>query len=349
MSLILVTGTPGWLGFRLVRVLLEGSLYVPENLHMAPDLRVRCLVQRGVDAARLSALGERVEIVEGDLVDPASLARFCEGAAGCSLFHCAGIVHPRNVREFFRINLEGTRNMLTAAEAAGLRRAVCVSSNAPLGINPTREHLFNESSPYSPYLGYGRSKMQMEQHVKEVQARGGLETVIIRPPWFYGPDQPPRQTLFFSMIKRGGAPILGDGNNRRSMVYLDNLIQALILCDRVEAASGQTYWIADRRPYTTNEIVDTIERLLEQEFGFKVAHKRLRLPFITGTIAEYMDRATQSVGLYHQKIHVLSETNKDIACSIAKAERELGYDPKVELELGMRLSIQWCVDNAIQI
>jgi nucleoside-diphosphate-sugar epimerase len=275
---------------------------------------------------------------------------FCQDANGATLFHCAGVIHPtRGVKEFFEVNVEGTRNLLRAAANVGVRRAVVVSSNSPIGTNPRRDHLFTEDSPYNPYMGYGRAKMLMEEIVHEYQSQGGLETVIIRPPWFYGPDQPLRQTLFFKMIKNGQVPIIGDGENRRSMAYVDNICQGLLLCEQRSAANGQTYWIADRRPYTMNEIVDTVEHLLETEFGMQVAHKRLRLPNVVGDIAWLCDRMLQGIGLYNQKIHVLSEMNKTIACSCAKAQKELRYDPKIELEEGMRRSIRWCLERGITI
>ena len=225
------------------------------------------------------------------------------------------------------------------------RRAIVVSSNSPIGTNPTREHRFDEDSPFDPYMEYGRSKVRMEQAVAEIQARGRLETVVIRPPWFYGPGQPPRQTLFFQMIRTGRMPIVGDGGNLRSMAYVDNICQGLLLCERVEAAAGRTYWIADRRPYTTNEIVDTVERLLGDEFGLPVSGRRLRLPHLVGELAWLVDKGLQSVTLYNQKIHVLSEMNKRIVCSSWKAREELGYEPKIELEEGMRRSIRWCMEH----
>jgi nucleoside-diphosphate-sugar epimerase len=190
-------------------------------------------------------------------------------------------------------------------------------------------------------MGYGRSKMIMEQAVQAVQREGRIETVIVRPPWFYGPFQPPRQSLFFRMIRDGKAPIVGDGNNLRSMVYLDNLAQGLMLAAATPAAAGRTYWIADERPYTMNEIVDTVERLMETEFGIACAHKRLRLPSFASEVAWLADKTLQGLGLYHQKIHVLSEMNKTIACSIDRAKAELGYRPMVALEEGMRRSLQW--------
>jgi nucleoside-diphosphate-sugar epimerase len=185
----------------------------------------------------------------------------------------------------------------------------------------------------------------MEQAVRAMQGSGRLETVIIRAPWFYGPDQPPRQTLFFKMIRDGRAPIVGDGNNKRSMGYVDNVCQGLLLAMLEPSANGRTYWIADERPYTMNEIVDTVEELLEADFGIACAHRRMRLPGVAAGVAELVDSALQRLGLYQQKIHVLSEMDKTIACSVARAQAELGFAPTVELREGMRRSIQWCLES----
>ena len=213
------------------------------------------------------------------------------------LFHIAGVVHPtRGVQEFEQVNVGGTHNVLRAAEAAGVRRVVVVSSNSPFGFNPSADHRFDEGSPYNPYMGYGRSKQRVEALVQETQARGKLETVIIRPPWFYGPHQPPRQTLFFKMIKDGRFPILGDGTQKRSMAYVDNICQGLLLAATTERANGEVYWIADERPYTINEIVDTVQSVLEEEFGVSCAKRRLRLPAVAGEVARLADGTLQAAG-----------------------------------------------------
>jgi len=342
-KLVLVTGAAGWLGSRLVESLVRG---LPEHEALktpSPSLRIRCLLLPGQDAAPLQKLSERIEIVSGDIRNPADCAKLCADAKGAILFHTAGIIHPKRVADFYTINLDGTKHLLDAAIKAGVRRAGVVSSNSPCGCNPHPDHLFDELSPFNPYLHYGRSKMEMELAVRARSDK--IETVLIRAPWFYGPNQPPRQTLFFQMIRDGKAPIVGSGNNLRSMAYVDNLCQGLILAAKIERANGQVYWIADRRPYAMNEIIDTIERLLEKEFGHVCKHKRMRLPGVASEIAWLADKALQGLGLYHQKIHVLSEMNKTIACSVARAERELGYEPTIALEEGMRRSLKWCGEN----
>jgi len=344
VSLALVTGAPGWLGTRLVQVLVDG---LPESPHVAhdPQRRVRCLVLPSADTKALPS-GPRVETATGDVSQAESLAALFDGAKGATVFHSAGVIHPsKGVKELYRVNVEGTRNMLAAARAAGVRRFIHVSSNSPIGCNPSPDHVFDESSPYNPYMHYGRSKKIAEDLVNEAGQSGELETVIIRPPWFYGPNQPARQGLFFTMIRTGKVPLVGGGNNRRSMAYIDNICQGLLLCDQVAAAKGQTYWIADREPYSMNQIIETIEEVMKSDFGVAVAGKRMKLPGFASSVAWLVDKTLQGMGLYHQKIHVLSEMNKTIACTVAKAERELGYKPAVALREGMRRSLAWMAEN----
>lgn len=346
--LALVTGATGWLGRRFVQTLVQGLPDDPRFAQADPDRRVRCLVQPGEDASSITSISKNVTAVEGDVRDGESIRAFMKDWGGATVFHIAGVVHPnRAVREFYEVNETGTRHVVNSAIESGARRIVHVSSNSPIGCNPSERHVFDESAPYNPYMNYGKSKMRAEQIVRDAGSR--IETTIIRPPWFYGPYQPPRQTQFFTMIKTGGMPLLGAGTNRRSMAYLDNICQGMRLCERVDAAKGQTYWIADARPYPMHEIIDTVERLMENEFGITVAHKRLRLPAVTGDIALVVDKIVQGAGLYHQKFHVLSEMNKTIACSIEKARKELGYDPKIDLEEGMRRSLRWIIDRGVQI
>lgn len=346
MSLILVTGAPGWLGTRLVDLLVNGLPEIERLSHPDPNRKIRCLVQPGVDAAPLKCLSPQIEVVTGDINDLDALKIFFIDAQGATLYHAAGVIHARRrISELYRVNVDGTRALLTCAEAAGVQRVIVVSSISPLGFSYRSDVTFDETRGYHPYMNYGRSKMLMEEIVHGFQARGKLQTVIVRPTWFYGPGQPERQDTFFTMIKRGNAPILGDGTNRRSMTFIDNLCQVMLLGGLTEAANGQAYWAADREAYTVNEIVDTVEQLMEDEFGMTVAHKRLRLPFMVSEIAMWTDWVIQRAGFYNQKLHVLGEYNKTIACSTAKAEKQLGYQPTVSLKEGMRRSIAWCLEN----
>ncbi len=345
--MILITGAPGWLGTRLVDAIVNGLPCMPSLTEPYTDRRIRCLVLNGVNSDELRGFSGRVSVVEGDARDTSSLEPFFSECEGATLFHLIGVIHPRRSREFYDVNTGGARNVVNCALDHGVKRLVMISSNSPAGHHSDNERLFDEDSPNRPYMSYGKSKKLAEDIVNAAHASGELETTILRPCWFYGPGQPPRQTRFFKMIQDGRVPVVGGGENRRSMTYIDNLCQAILLAGRIDQANGQTYWIADRTPYTMNQTVDTIETLLEHEFNLPVAHRRMRLPAIASEVAVACDWMIQRAGLYWQEVHVLSEMNKTIACSIEKAERELGYCPRIGLEEGMRRSIKWCIDRGL--
>jgi len=182
--------------------------------------------------------------------------------------------------------------------------------------------------------------MEMEQIANKYFNKGAVNLTIIRSPWFYGPFQPDRQKLFFEMIRTGKVPIVGGGENIRSMGYTENLVQGMVLAAVNGISSGKTYWVADESPYTMNDIIDTIESLLENEFKLDCSHGRIKLPGFISFLAEKTDSMLQLFGLYNQKIHVLSEMNKHIACTISLAKDELGYSPEFELKDGMLNSLK---------
>ena len=271
------------------------------------------------------------------------------GAAGATLIHLAGIIHPtRGPREFTQANVEGTKAVVTEAGKVGVRRAVVMSSNSPLGASRNPFEVFDEESPYKPYMGYGRSKQEMEEWLR-AGAKNLPEITIVRAPWFYGPEQPARQTRFFSMIKAGRFPIVGDGHNRRSMGYVDSLAYGILLAAQTPQAAGKIYWLADERPYPMKEIVDTVRDVLRDDFAMSVKPKTLQVPGVIAYVARLGDWMLQKAGIYNQEIHVLSEMNLTIACSIERAQRELGYKPLVDLREGMRRSVAWCLERGIAI
>jgi nucleoside-diphosphate-sugar epimerase len=132
------------------------------------------------------------------------------------------------------------------------------------------------------------------------------------------------------------------------MVYVDNLVEGVLLAELVPTPPGRAWWIADARPYTVNEIVATVGRALTDE-GFDVRPNRARVPDVVGRLAESADALVQRTGRYHQQIHVLGEMNKSIACTVDAARSELGYEPSIELYEGMRRSIRWCVEQGLEL
>jgi nucleoside-diphosphate-sugar epimerase len=340
---IVITGASGWLGHRIVLAIMQGN---PEmGLVKNSGIKLRCLVPVGENAQNLLSLG--CEVIYGDVRDPKAANDLFNGMEGALVLHIAGLIHPPGKTRYFEeVNVNGTQNLLDAASRFNVKRFVAMSSNSPLGTNPDSEHQFTEDSPYHPYMGYGKSKWKMELLLKRAMNESHRpEIVIVRAPWFYGPGQPPRQTQFFSMIKQGKFPLMGKGLNKRSMAYVDSLAYGILLAAVHEKAVNEIFWIADERPYSMLEIVTTVREVMTEDFGMQVSKKIMHVPSLISDCAYLADLMLQKAGLYHQKIHVLSELNKTIACDISKAKAILGYTPLVDLREGMKRSIQWCQEN----
>jgi nucleoside-diphosphate-sugar epimerase len=327
----LVTGAPGWLGTRLLEVLTDPADPL-QKYSGHKHRKVKALVLPGMNTSMLPAAAE---LVPGNVLDKASLEKAMVGVD--TVFHLVGIIHPKKIRQLFDINTQGTLNMLEAAAKAGVKRVVFISSNSSAGVNLTHNDLMKESDAPRPYMAYGQSKLQAEEHVHRFVKEGKLEAVILRPCWFYGPGngQPERQLRFFRMIHKGNPIMFGNGHNKRSMSYLDNTIQGMLLAEKTPQANGQIYWIADEKPYETIEIYGTIANI----FGTKL--KPRKVPGLASFICRIVDRVLQAADMYITEFHVAGEMDRSIACDVSKAKKELGYNPEVSLEEGMRRSIDW--------
>jgi nucleoside-diphosphate-sugar epimerase len=337
---LVVTGAAGWLG----RALLERLRHDPEF----SAIGVLAMVRTPDEALRVAAVVPDARVEVADVTDPRAIEAALAGLGGVvDVVHTVGVIHPERYADFDAVNAGGTRHVLGAAANIGTRRLVHVSSNSPFGTNPSPRDTFGEHEPYHPYLGYGRSKMAGELAVADA-VESGLDAVVVRPPWFYGPWQPARQTTFFTMVRTGRFPVFGQGDQRRSMVYVDNLVDGVLAALRTPDVGGRAYWIADAEPYTVTEIVDAVRSALEAA-GLECSDRTLRVPTAVARIAERIDGVLQSRGRYQQQLHVLGEMGHSIAVDIGAARRDLDYEPRVSIVDGMRTSVQWCLEQGYEL
>ena len=344
-ELTVLTGGAGWFGRAFLAALAR-----PTDDHgpVGRPGQVRVLAAHAREVPEILQVFPGAAVHVGDVTDLDVLDALFRGAAGASVVHAAGVIHPDRATEFARVNHRGTVALLEAASRAQAGRFVHLSSNSPFGTNASPGDAFRQHEPYRPYLGYGESKMHAEIEVRAAHERGDLPTVIIRPPWFYGPWQPARQTRFFSMVAAGRFPVPGDGSQQRSMAYVDNLVQGVALAERHPAAPGQAFWVADRDAYPLGEVVTTVRRALDEE-GFRTRDGVLRVPGRWRPRPSGPTGELQRRGRYVTQVHVLGELSKTIRCDISRTVEVLGYEPRVSLLDGMRRSIRWCVSQGLDI
>jgi predicted dehydrogenase/nucleoside-diphosphate-sugar epimerase len=251
---VLVTGATGFIGSR-----------VAEVLHLSGEYEVRALVHNPGNAARLARLP--VELVQGDLKEPGGVA---ELVAGCdSVVHCAIGTEWGQRRQIFAVTVGGTRRLVEAARRAGVRRLVHLSTMSVYGDDLALRGLIDESLPPAPIRGseYGESKLAAERVVAEA-ARKGLEAVMLRPARVYGPFSRIFIQRPIPAMARGTLRWLGDPDVPADMVYVDNVVAAIVaaLNAPTEAARGEVYNVGEESPITWREFYG----YFAERFGLKL-------------------------------------------------------------------------------
>jgi nucleoside-diphosphate-sugar epimerase len=317
---ILVTGGTGFLGRRLVeRLLRDGG-------------RVRVLVRSRPRAAGLAERG--AEIVVGDITDRARVSAAVESAT--MVYHVAGrlLVPGVSAEEYQRTHVEGTRVVLSACQhAPSVPRFIHVSTTGVLGA--TGDHPAAEDAPLRPTNIYEATKARAELMVCESWL-DGFPAVIGRPGLVYGPGDLHLLPFFHSVLRRrfrpiGGAPV------RLHPIYIDDLIDALILCGRHPSAVGECFHLAGRAPLSLAELAHTIA----QAGG-------TRMP--TGYIPISAARAVALVGdrlpgalrrsapLTTSRLDFLTHSR---VYDTSKAARVLGFTATTDIAPGVGQTVAW--------
>jgi nucleoside-diphosphate-sugar epimerase len=165
------------------------------------------------------------------------------------------------LREFRRVNCDWTERLARAAALQGVRRFVYLSSIKVNGERNTRP--FNEQDLPNPQDPYGLSKWEAEQALARVSSQTGLEIVVIRSPLVYGPGVGGNVLQLLHAIRRGIPLPLASVHNRRSLVYLGNLVDALACCVKDVRAAGQSYLVSDGEDLSTPELIRRFANALQ--------------------------------------------------------------------------------------
>ena len=318
-SLALITGATGFTGSSLARALADAG---------EP---VRVLVRSAAKARGM--LPPAVEIVEGDITDPAAVTRAVSGAG--VIYHLVAVYREAKHRdaEYARIHVEATRLLLDAAHAHGVQRFVHCSTVGVHGhiASPPAD----EEYAYAPGDVYQRTKLEGELLALSYRERG-LPVTVARPTAIYGPGDT-RLLKLFRMVARRRFVILGSGEIFYHMVYIDDLVQGLRLLGSHPRAAGEIFILGGERYYSLREIATFIAD------AAGVSRPWLRLPArpfqLAGTVCEKICIPFGIEPPLHRRR--ADFFTKSRAFTIAKATRLLGYRPAVGIHEGIQRTLEW--------
>ena len=270
----------------------------------------------------------------GDVTDRASLAAAADGVD--RVFHCAALLGDWLERdEIRRVNVDGTANVLDACAASGVSRLVYISSLAVLGTK--HHHGTDESAPYAETGDvYSDAKIETERLVR---GDGRVETVVLRPGFVYGPGDRQFLPRLLDSLETGRFVYVGDGSKLLNVVYIDDLVHAVLLAADEPNAAGEVYNVTDGTKTSLREFVTFIcektglprpTRSLRPRVARSLTYALEAMAKARGAKdAPRLNRARMKFLYYNQHF------------SIEKARSGLGYEPRFTYREGLPPTLDW--------
>jgi nucleoside-diphosphate-sugar epimerase len=318
---VLVTGGTGFTGKALVKRLLDEGHYV-----VALDYK------EGLKTDELREWG--AEVVIGSVTDNDTVRQCMKGVE--IVHHLAAAFRELNVPDsyYWEVNVQGTKNVLEAAFKQKVRKFIYCST---CGVHGNIDHPpGGEDAPIQPDDYYQQTKYEAEPIVDEF-FRKGMKTVILRPAAIYGPGDPERFFMIFKRVIKGTFPMFGNGKTYYHPLYIDNLIDALMLAMEDEKGDGQAYLIADEEYLEIKDLVRKVGEAMNVEV--KIPHYPIVPLVIAGHICEKVCKPLRiNPPIFPRRVDWFRQNR---AFKIDKAKRELAYHPQVGLDEGLKRTAEW--------
>jgi len=310
--MVLITGANGFVG----------KLLCEEMLHQGWRVRAALRSPRQLPAGQ-------EPVIVGTIDGRTDWTNALSGAD--VVIHLAARVHVMKdsaadpLEEFLKVNLHGTANLAQQAAHAGVKRLVYVSSIKVNGKQTIEGQAFTELSKPDPQDPYGFSKCEAERALHQVAAESSLEIVTIRPPLVYGAEVKGNFAQILGVLAKGNPLPLASIHNLRSLVYVNNLVDALITCANQPAAAGQTYLVSDGDDISTPDLL--------RQLGTAMGHPA-RLFFCPPPLLKSVARL---IGKTDQIKRLVDSLQVDSG----KIRRELSWIPPYTLQQGLQATAEW--------
>ncbi len=323
--LLLVTGATGLVGSHVAERAVKAGWRVRALVRMHSDIR---LLQKW-----------SVELITGSMTEPYSV----QGAvrAATHIVHCAAKLGDWGPVEPYRdVNVRGMESLLEAASKNDkLQRLVHISSMA---VYQPRDHFDTDESEPLNKVGvdsYALTKVEAEELADHYVRREKLPVVTLRPGWIYGPRDRVVLPRILDRLRRRRFLWLGSGQQLMNNVYVRNLVDAIFLALEHDGVTGEAFNITDPRLVTKEEFFGTIA----DEAGVPRPERHLPLG-VAKVLATGMQGAWKLLGADHPPPLSLATwkiLGLNLGYSIDKARKQLGYDPQVDFQEGMKTTMEW--------
>lgn len=253
------------------------------------------------------------------------------------VIHLAARVHVMDdnaedpLAEFLKVNLDATMSLARQAATAGVRRFVYLSSIKVNGETSSVEKPFLETDVPSPQDPYAISKLRAEKALQDISLETGMELVIVRPPLVYGPGVRANFAKLMKSVQKGIPLPLGCVENKRSLVFVGNLCDALIECAMHPAAAGRTYLVSDGEDVSSAELA----RRLAQSFR----RSAILLPIPMSLMA----LGAKLLG----KQAVIDRLTQSLVIDSSRIREDLGWKPAYTLTQGLKITAEWCESEEV--
>ena len=317
---ILVTGAAGFIGSHLVRELLRWGN------------RVTCLVRPGEGIAAIAGLDCR--FLYGDLLDPTALDEAVAGAE--YVFHLAAVMGGAAPEMLFRVNSEGTKNLVAACCRQDVRPKHFLFASSVTVMGPSaKDHDLDEGAPCRPVSDYGKSKLAAEEFL--ASAENTLPYTIIRLPVVYGPGSEGGLYIFFKLLSRGLQ--VNVGTLEATVCFVWDVVQGMIAAAANPRTRGEVYILGEAQAYNLNQIYRTISQILNKR------PITLRLPYFVlhalSFIMRIVSRLTRSIPVLTGEELTLYLKKRYWRYDTSKARRDFGFQSRYPFAQGAKITIDW--------
>lgn len=328
---ILITGSSGFIGSFLVEEALKRGFETWAAVRKS--------------SSRQYLQDPRINFIELNLSDSDELRQQLSGHSFDYVVHAAGVTKCLDRQDFFRINTEGTKNLVLALLALDmpLKRFVYISSLSVFGAIREKQPYGDilESDTPCPNTAYGESKLEAERWLDSVIAGRAFPCVTLRPTGVYGPRERD-YFMMFKSIKQHVDFAVGYRRQDITFVYVADVVQAVFLA-LDKGQTGRKYFLSDGQVYQSTTFSNLIRKELGNPWWLRITAPVWVLRVVT-FFAEYAGRMTGKVtALNNDKYNILRQRNW--RCDIQPAIDELGYRPAYDLKRGVKLATQWYKDN----